>query len=270
MPAMASLLSTITPALTTIMNWTKENPKMTQTIIIGTAAIAALTAAIGLLGLAIPAIITGFGAITAAAKVLGTALLFLTTNPIGLLLTALAALAVAALYIYNNWEAIRPKLQEVWITIGGTIAYAVNTAKNALGEAFDWMKTKAEQVTNWLGDKVQTVMNYATKIKNALENAGASFYDAINDNKSISGAKAFGGPVQAGNSYIVGERGPEVFIPSTNGSIVPNATTTPGSTTVNINLGGVTVRNDQDIKALTSQIEQALARKMQLYKQGIA
>jgi len=38
----------------------------------------------------------------------------------------------------------------------------------------------------------------------------------------IGGARATGGPVTGGTSYMVGERGPEVFVPSVSGSIVPN------------------------------------------------
>jgi len=36
------------------------------------------------------------------------------------------------------------------------------------------------------------------------------------------GVRAAGGPVDAGVPYLVGERGPELFVPSTSGSIVPN------------------------------------------------
>ena len=38
----------------------------------------------------------------------------------------------------------------------------------------------------------------------------------------ISGARADGGPVNSGRSYLVGERGPELFVPGSSGSIVPN------------------------------------------------
>jgi phage-related minor tail protein len=40
---------------------------------------------------------------------------------------------------------------------------------------------------------------------------------------SVSGALATGGPVAPGASYLVGEAGPELFTPSGNGTIVPNA-----------------------------------------------
>jgi phage-related minor tail protein len=39
----------------------------------------------------------------------------------------------------------------------------------------------------------------------------------------IAGARAAGGPVEAGSTYLVGENGPELFVPSTGGAIAPNA-----------------------------------------------
>lgn len=44
------------------------------------------------------------------------------------------------------------------------------------------------------------------------------------------GVRAGGGPVRAGSSYVVGERGPELFTPDANGSILPNG---GGGTTIN-------------------------------------
>lgn len=38
----------------------------------------------------------------------------------------------------------------------------------------------------------------------------------------FGGARADGGPVQSGSTYMVGERGPELFTPRTSGMIVPN------------------------------------------------
>lgn len=39
----------------------------------------------------------------------------------------------------------------------------------------------------------------------------------------LDGAKASGGPVMAGNTYLVGEKGPELFVPPASGNIVPNS-----------------------------------------------
>lgn len=39
---------------------------------------------------------------------------------------------------------------------------------------------------------------------------------------TLAGARATGGPVTAGQSYLVGERRPEVFVPNVNGTIIPS------------------------------------------------
>jgi lambda family phage tail tape measure protein len=42
------------------------------------------------------------------------------------------------------------------------------------------------------------------------------------DSIRLAGKRADGGPVSAGSSYLVGERGPEIFTPPGSGTIVPN------------------------------------------------
>lgn len=39
----------------------------------------------------------------------------------------------------------------------------------------------------------------------------------------VSGARAAGGPVSAGAAYLVGEQGPELFVPSSSGTVAANA-----------------------------------------------
>ena len=50
--------------------------------------------------------------------------------------------------------------------------------------------------------------------------------------------KASGGPVTSGSSYIVGERGPELFTPNASGMITPNTRLGGGGTTINVNVTG--------------------------------
>jgi hypothetical protein len=59
--------------------------------------------------------------------------------------------------------------------------------------------------------------------------------------KSAFGFRAMGGPVNAGSPYVVGEKGPELFVPSSSGSIVPNGAMGSsgggsGGVTVNYNI----------------------------------
>ena len=84
---------------------------------------------------------------------------------------------------------------------------------------------------------------------NGAYTAIKKFVDFIGNNpivKGIAGAidsvfgggKAAGGPVIGGTSYIVGERGPELFTPSSNGMITPNNRLGGGNTTINLNVTG--------------------------------
>ena len=78
----------------------------------------------------------------------------------------------------------------------------------------------------------------------------------------LFGGKANGGPVGAGGSYLVGERGPEIFTPSTSGTIIPNSKSGgagSGVTVVqNINIStGVQQTVRSEIRQMMPQIAQS-------------
>jgi hypothetical protein len=55
----------------------------------------------------------------------------------------------------------------------------------------------------------------------------------------FGGGKASGGSVSAGTTYLVGEKGPELFTAGSNGAIIPNnAISSAGGNTVNITING--------------------------------
>ena len=69
--------------------------------------------------------------------------------------------------------------------------------------------------------------------------------------------RANGGPVSAGQRYIVGERGPEVFTPTMGGHITPNSGGGGGGTTIvqNINVStGVQQTVRAEIRQMMPQI----------------
>lgn len=70
-------------------------------------------------------------------------------------------------------------------------------------------------------------------------------------------ARAIGGPVQAGSPYMVGERGPEMFVPNQSGSIVPNKKMGGGVTVINnVDARGSGADVDQRIKSAMAQTSQ--------------
>ena len=67
----------------------------------------------------------------------------------------------------------------------------------------------------------------------------------------FGGARASGGPVSPGRAYLVGEQGPEMFMPNTAGNIIPNGAAIAGGVTVMI-----TNRFDVGLEAVDQRIAQ--------------
>lgn len=69
---------------------------------------------------------------------------------------------------------------------------------------------------------------------------------------AFGGARAAGGPVSPGRAYLVGEKGPELMVPSGVGRIVPNDQLGGGGVVVNINVSGV--RDSADLRQSSGQL----------------
>lgn len=92
---------------------------------------------------------------------------------------------------------------------------------------------------------------------------------------TVAGARAEGGPVDAGNLYLVGERGPELFRPSMPGTVIPNGAPAGGggASPVNVHItapAGTTARetgrqsdgNGMSIDIMIEQIDSALGQRL--------
>jgi len=84
----------------------------------------------------------------------------------------------------------------------------------------------------------------------------------------FGGKRAAGGPVSAGKSYLVGEKGPELFTPSRGGSIVPN-NQMGGDVNVNVNVdatGSSVEGNDTQANQLGAAIAAAVKHELIMQK----
>ena len=101
--------------------------------------------------------------------------------------------------------------------------------------------------TQSLNDSLRNVLN---NMANAFLNFGlfGNFGGTFEKGAGLLGSifKAEGGPVKRGGSYIVGERGPEMFSPGTSGTITPNHAL-GGSTNivVNVDASGSSIEGDE-------------------------
>ena len=107
-------------------------------------------------------------------------------------------------------EAAAQKLQQIYDQIGSTIASGV---VDTLSAAVDQTKSLADAAANTLRNVASILLQLG--INTALQGTGLGIF------KNLSGF-ANGGRPPVGKPSIVGERGPELFVPNTSGTIVPN------------------------------------------------
>lgn len=88
----------------------------------------------------------------------------------------------------------------------------------------------------------------------SFSNSGSGFLQMVG--KALAGTRADGGPVSAGGTYLVGERGPELFTPKTSGMIVPNGES----------MGGVTITQNIDARGADPASAANIIRAMQSLK----
>jgi phage-related minor tail protein len=119
---------------------------------------------------------------------------------------------------------------------------------------------------------IQKVIDLATKALalagGAVKSAGGGISKAVKSvisrGSSITG-KATGGGVQVGQSYMVGEKGPEMFTPASNGSITPNYKMAgAGGLNLTINMNGGTYLDDSVAERIGDRIIQVAKRNFRI------
>lgn len=150
----------------------------------------------------------------------------------------------------DDLESVRGDFVATFGDIEDTISGTLDEVGVKAGAKFDEMSTFADQAARNMQDVFADFLfdPFSNGLKGMLkgfidvirrmiaEAAAAKIFEALGFGKgggkdggilgTIIGAlipgKAVGGPVTGGSPYIVGERGPELFVPGRSGSIVPN------------------------------------------------
>lgn len=125
------------------------------------------------------------------------------------------------------------KLQQIYDSIGSSIADGV---VNMLDAAVDKTKSLADAASNVL----RSVGNILLKlgVNTLLKSTGLGIFSNLQ-------GFANGGRPPVGRPSLVGERGPELFVPRSSGTIVPNHALGGGaSVTVNVDASGTAVQGD--------------------------
>jgi tape measure domain-containing protein len=150
--------------------------------------------------------------------------------------------------IAANIEALKQQIsaaeqmRQVYSDIGMSIKSGV---VDAIQGAVDGTKSLGEAAANVLNNIANKILDVAVNM--ALFGAMSGTGTGGGLLGGLFKPRALGGPVSAGNPYLVGERGPELFMPSRGGSIIPNNALGGGGTSVvvNVDASGSSVQGDQ-------------------------
>lgn len=233
-PALTKLLETITPVVQAFAKFTTDHPQLVAALLIITTAVTGLLAVLGAIGLAVIGlgpIFTAFGGVATAAMGGATAAVGLFSSA----LTAIPFVAVAAVAVAAGLKMKNAILGAV---------DAINGAKQSLND----LNLSSD-------DSVRKMQRAAAEARAAGDTArAAQIAKQIN---AIAGQRAEGGPVLANNSYLVGEKGPEIFTPNRSGGITPNHQMGGGGT-VNITVqAGAFMGSQQDARKYAKMIMDA-------------
>jgi len=199
-----------------------------------------------------------------ALRAIGAAMWMLVANPVGITVALLVgALAALGVWIHNNAAGIKEffgAFGKGFMEGLGPAAGTVSKMADALGSVVGWLGNLLgpidESGAKWRswGEAVggvaakgvnaviegiqrligfmSTVIEKAGQVGSAIANmwrgggggvaTGAAKSPFVSN--SIAGARALGGPVLSGKTYLVGERGPELFTPGATGRIETNDT----------------------------------------------
>jgi len=177
-------------------------------------------------------------------------------GPIVVAIALIAALVAGLIIAYNSsedfrnivnaiFDAIKPVLKilgDLFLMVGTTIVRAFGAAFDivkslvallwgdgkgplaiAVGAIGDLFGGLGEIIGFFVG-LVQGALDIVQKLINLANNLPfiGGFLPAQGTRTKRERERALGGPVTGGQQYMVGERGPELFVPNQSGSIVPN------------------------------------------------
>ena len=282
LPIIDELIKSLLPIVETIKEWVVDNQDLVLIITKWGLAITWIVAVLWTLGLALVPII-------ASMKALGVAIWAL-FSPIWLLVASTAWLALA---IHNDWfwigTAIENAIAKVIIAFQNFMRQLWELKERWLmiwNELWDWVKIIMWDAVDWVREKFEWLINFVQGAFDRLKSlwdsitwlwsAAQSRMDSIVEVPAqaiarwlwLTWERELWWPVRAWNSYLVWEKWPEIFTPTSSGRINNNVWL--WSPTININMWWVVVNNEADEDRLIDKIKKALIRETQLFNNWIS
>ncbi len=136
---------------------------------------------------------------------------------------------------------------------------AITAIMNQGNTDFKALSDERVQMTK---DEVDQEIKYFQSLASAISGLKGASKSSISNISVPVSPRANGGPVSPYSPYIVGEQGPELFVPSSMGSIVPNGGGGRGD--VNITIGNLYGTDESAARQLANSIADILTKQLKL------
>lgn len=138
--------------------------------------------------------------------------------------------------------------KEIFIVLGTIIGGIALAIKNTLAPVINLVLVPALKIVSGIVVGLVTGFGQVAKVIVSVVEAIGSLINLVKNNPitrgignlidgAFGGFRANGGSVTSGTPYVVGEKGAELFVPSSNGTIIPNGGMA-GGTTINLTVNG--------------------------------
>lgn len=164
--------------------------------------------------------------------------------------------AAAVLTLKTPFEQLSAQIQDSSNKVGGLqntinlLTAPISAFKGEL-KAVNSLATQLDGVKISVGSNVSgVVQGGGSRISGVVSGGGGSTVTVQR--------RAIGGPVQESRPYIVGEHGPELFMPGSNGNITPNNKLGGTNVSLNVNVG-VYTGSEMEKRRLAEELFKSLA-----------
>ena len=196
------------------LGWIKGNGKtlipVLGGIVAGFAAFNAVTAVVSTVTGTLATLTTVVKGVSAAGGVLNA---IMAANPILLVALAIAALVAAGIALWQNWDTVKAKAQELW----GKVKEVFGGIRDSITGAFDTAKAKVTGVIDWIHDKISGIGEAIEKVPvlgtifKGIKGAAVTVKNAVTGRHNATGNSFFPGGATSINE---GGRGEIVDLPS--------------------------------------------------------
>lgn len=277
------VINFLAPVLANIANFIAQNTSWITPLVV---ALGLWAAAQWLLNIAMDANPIGLVILAIAALIAIVALIITYWDPIAdffvnLWQVVVDAVTVAAQWIWQRlvdaynfvkgiWAGVTGFFSGLWSGLTAGVSNATNWVRDRFNDALSFIRNSWSNIGSFFSGIWSSIGN---GLKSALNGAIRLLNGAISGINNITGAVgipsipsipylAKGGTARSGRPYIVGEQGPELFVPGQTGRVVSNAQSFGGPQTIvlEIDLGeGVKKRIEIALDAAGRQTRRAVA-----------